>query len=76
MRLKKLNVICCYTWPIHQLPQWCTNVQCHFTWATKFCMVALNICGSSTWNLLLNTLKIPRLLRSFLDFWKICGPLS
>ena len=43
--------------------------------ATKFCMVATNICGPSVWNLLLVTLLAPRILRRLLDFWNICTPL-
>lgn len=35
--------------------------------------VAINICGSSVWNLLRVTLLAPRIIRWFLDFWKICA---
>jgi hypothetical protein len=35
--------------------------------ATKYCTLALNICGSSGWNLLHVTLLAPILLRWFLD---------
>jgi hypothetical protein len=41
--------------------------------ATFFFIAAPNICGSSIWNLLRNTLLLPRVLRWPPDFWKICG---
>jgi hypothetical protein len=44
--------------------------------ATEFCEVALHICGSSVWNLLLVTFLSGRILRWVLDFWKIYVPLS
>jgi hypothetical protein len=40
-------------------------------WATNFCTVAPNICGSSGWNLLHIILLAPRILRSTLDSCKI-----
>jgi hypothetical protein len=39
-------------------------------------MVAPNICGSSVWNLLHDTLLVPRILRTILDFTKTCAPLD
>ena len=41
-------------------------------WATTFCSVAPNICGSSEWNLPHVILLASRICRWFLDFWKIC----
>jgi len=31
----------------------CTNHECQVIWATKFCMMAPNICGYTVWNLML-----------------------
>jgi hypothetical protein len=42
---------------------------------TEFCTVALNICGSSVWNLLRVTLMAARILKLLLNFWKICAAL-
>lgn len=42
------------------------------TKATKFNMVAPNLCASSVQNLLCVTLPAPRILRCVLDFRKIC----
>ena len=36
--------------------------------------VAPNIFGSSVWNFVHFTFLAPRILRCFLDVWKICGP--
>jgi hypothetical protein len=36
---------------VNSVMQGCTNPRHQVTWATKFCMVALNICGSSVCNL-------------------------
>ena len=44
--------------------------------ATKLCMMAPNVCGSSVRNLLHVTLLTPRILRWLLDFWKICAAVS
>ena len=40
--------------------------------ATKFYTVAINVSGSSVWNMLLAS----SILRWFLDFWKSCAPLK
>jgi hypothetical protein len=48
---------------IHHLNQCCTNIVCQVTQATKICVVAPNVCGSSVWNLLYFTLLAPRILR-------------
>ena len=45
------------------------------TVATKFCMVASNICGSVVWNLSDFTLLSLRILRWLLNFWKIFASL-
>jgi hypothetical protein len=42
----------------------------------EFYTVVPDICGPSVWNLLHITLLMPRILRWFLDFWKICGALQ
>jgi hypothetical protein len=55
--------------------QGCTNPGCQVAVATKFCTVAPNICGFLVWNLSYVTLQAPRILRWFLDFWKIHAPL-
>jgi hypothetical protein len=55
--------------------QGCTNPGRRVARATKFCMVATNICGSSVWNLLHFTLLASRILRWLLNFWKICALL-
>jgi len=44
--------------------------------ATKFFIMAPNICGPSVWNLIHVTLLTPRIIRWQLDFSKICVPLS
>ena len=38
--------------------------------------MSLQNCGSSVWNLLHITLPTRKILKWFLDFWKICQPLS
>jgi hypothetical protein len=35
-------------------------------------LVALNVCGSSIWNLCYVVLLAPRIMSWPLDFWKIC----
>ena len=50
----------------------CTNSRCQVMQATKFCTVVPNVCGSWVWNLILVILMVRRVLRWFLDFWKIC----
>lgn len=50
---------------------YCAGVQ--DTWATRFCMLVLNICGSSILNLL--HVMALRILWQLQDFWKICGLL-
>lgn len=42
--------------------------------AVKFCTVTHNICGFSLLNLLLIIILVSRILRSLLNFWKICAP--
>jgi len=44
--------------------------------ATKLCRVVPNIGEYSGWNLLRVTLLAPRILRWFIDFQRICSPLS
>jgi hypothetical protein len=46
----------------------CTNPGRHVCMATKFCMVACNICGFSVLNLLLVTLLVPTIFNYALDF--------
>lgn len=41
---------------------------------TKCCVVALNICGPTLWNLLHITLLVPRTFWWITDFWKIWSP--
>lgn len=57
-----------------QITQECTNTGRHVAFATKFRIVAPNICGLSVWNLLL----MPEILRWFIDFffWEICKALN
>jgi hypothetical protein len=45
------------------------------SWWQYFFMVTPNVCGSQVRNSLLVTLLVPRILRCFTDFWKICAPL-
>jgi hypothetical protein len=78
---KILKTFCCLTllcvvvcvsrgsWLYH-LKQGCTNPGCHITKATKFCMVVLNVCWSSAWNLFhvtLLTVQISRWILQFLE---------
>jgi hypothetical protein len=44
-------------------------------WASKFCTVGPNILGFSVWIFLHVTLLLTRILKSHVDFWKICAPL-
>jgi hypothetical protein len=57
------------------MEQGCTNPGCQVTRAAKFFIVTLNICGSPVWNVLQVTLLVLRILKSHLDFWKICALL-
>ena len=50
------------------------SLQSQVALATKFFMVATDICGSSVGNLLLITVLVSRNLKWFLEFWKICDP--
>jgi len=50
----------------------CTNPRCQVMKAIKFCTVVPNICRSWVWNLIHVILTVPRVLRWFLDSWKIC----
>jgi hypothetical protein len=43
--------------------------------ATKFCIMSLNVCGYSVWNLLCVSLQAPGILMCVQGFWKICAPL-
>jgi len=44
--------------------------------STKFCIVELNICGSSVWKMRHVTVPVaPRILRWLLVFQKVCTPL-
>jgi hypothetical protein len=43
--------------------QGCTNLWRQAAMGTKFCTLALNICGSSVWNMLHVSLLTPRILR-------------
>jgi hypothetical protein len=41
----------------------------------NFCTVAPGVCGYSVWSFLLDvTILAPRIFRSPIDSWKICGP--
>jgi hypothetical protein len=42
------------------------------SWATKFCTLAWNICGSTILNLLQVIHLVPRIFVCLLDFCKIC----
>jgi hypothetical protein len=53
------------------LDQGCTNPGHQVAQTTEFYVVAANICGSSTCNLLYVTLLAPRILRWHIDFGKI-----
>jgi len=52
---------------------WCAQISVAV--ASKFCLVAPDICGSSVWNLLCVALVVPRILRWLLDFWKVFATL-
>jgi len=54
----------------------CKNPLGQVAVATKFCVVASNICGFSVWTLLHVTVLAPRILRWLLDFCKCCAALS
>jgi hypothetical protein len=51
-----------------------TDPGCHVVMATEVFTVAPDICEPSVWKLLHSALLEPRILRQFLDFWKMCGP--
>lgn len=59
-----------------QIMQECTNPGLLIAPETKFCTVALNICGSSMWILLYVTLLSPWILEWLVSFWKVCAPLK
>ena len=76
-----------YIWP-HYISNWkgiwekveilkqgYTNSRYQVAQATKLCMVAPNICGSSIQSLRHVTQLVHRILRLLLDVWKICAPL-
>lgn len=52
---------------------WCAQIP--VAMASKFCLVAPDICGSSIWNLLCVTLVAHRILRWLIDFWKVFASL-
>lgn len=56
--------------------QGCTNPRQQVTLSTKFFRTAPNVCWFSECSLLQVTHRVPRILRWFLDTWKICAPLS
>jgi len=47
----------------------CTNIGLQIARATKFCIMAPNICGVPSMNSLYVTLLAPIILRWLLDFW-------
>jgi len=51
------------------------DVEIPVTKSTYSCTLAPSIRGYSMWNLLHVTILNPRILRCFLDAWKICGNL-
>jgi hypothetical protein len=53
------------------LKQGCINPGRQVVVATEFGTVARNVFGSSVGNLLYVTFLVPRILRWFLDFWKM-----
>jgi hypothetical protein len=53
-----------------------TDMQCANSGRVKYCAVATNTYGSSVRDFLRVTLLAIGILRYFLEFWKICGPLS
>ena len=73
--IKYVYFIYIYMYIYIYMEQGCTNPGCQVTWAAKFFIVALNICGSPVWNVLQVTLLVLRILKSHLDFWKICALL-
>jgi len=64
-----------YTHVTSSANQGCTNPGRQAFWASKFCMVAPNICWSSVWSSLHTTLPAPRIFKWLLDTWKVCAPL-
>jgi hypothetical protein len=58
------------------LEQGCKTFWLEVTWATKFCMVATDICGSSEWNLFHVTLLAPIILSWLLGFGKYVHPCN
>ena len=57
------------------LQQGYTNYGGHVTWATKFCTVMHNVCGSTPCILPYVTFIVPRILRMLVDVLKICAPI-
>jgi hypothetical protein len=55
--------------------QGCKNPGYQVAVVTKFCTLAIKICGSSVWNSLQVTLLAPRIPRWRRQFRKICGNL-
>ena len=55
----------------HVWNQGYTNSECQVVTVNKLYTVASSISGSSIWNFLHITLLTPRILRRFVDFWKI-----
>jgi hypothetical protein len=58
------------------LQQGYTNYGRQVAWATKFCIVTHDVCGSTLRILFYVTFMVPRILRLLVDFLKICAPLS
>jgi hypothetical protein len=58
----------------YAVDQGCTNNGCQVGEETKFCMMTLNICGSSGWNLLHVTFLAPRVLRGCYAYEKFVHP--
>jgi len=54
----------------------CTNFGRQIAWNTEFCAVASNIFWPSVWTWLRVTTLASRILRWFLDFWKIPTAVS
>ena len=54
---------------------WCTYPKGQVPRVIKYCTVVLNICWCSVWNLIQIPVLAPWILRTLLDFWKICVSL-
>lgn len=67
-----IHIVCILYVLLNPIEDRCANPRCQVMQATKFCTAVPNICGSWVWNLIHVILMVPRVLRWFLDFWKIC----